>query len=60
MNGVSGLKLNSILSLLLVAMFVLGGFASLTSLETAANAQAEEGADMNAVDSALKSGSDSA
>ncbi|MCH2358071.1 MAG: hypothetical protein MK235_00935 [Candidatus Poseidoniales archaeon] len=59
MSGVSGLKLNSILSLLLVAMFVLGGFASLTSLETAANAQAEEDADMNAVDSAVKSGSDS-
>ena len=59
MSGVSGLKLNSILSLLLVAMFVLGGFASLTSLETAANAQAEEDADMNAVDPAVKSGSDS-
>ena len=58
MSGVSGLKLNSILSLLLVAMFVLGGFASLTSLETAANAQVGEDEDMNAADSAAKSGSD--
>ncbi len=54
------MKLNSILSLLLVAMFVLGGFASLTSLETAANAQVGEDEDMNAVDSAAKSGTDSA
>ena len=58
MSGVSGLKLNSILSLLLVAMFVLGGFASLTSLETAANAQVGEDEDMNAADPAAKSGSD--
>lgn len=58
MSGVSGLKLNSILSLLLVAMFVLGGFASLTSLETAANAQVGEDEDMNAVDSDAKPGSD--
>ena len=52
------MKLNSILSLMLVAMFVLGGFASLTSLETAANAQAGEDDDKNAVDTDDKSKSD--